>query len=494
MWTLRIHIPGYRLQEYSLLPGKNIIGRDKGNSIILDRPSISRQHAQIDYDSNNDTATLLDLSSTNGTFVNNQQINSRYTIQHRDTIHIGSVTIKVHHHTTKDSSTTAELSEGTHPITRELLLGALDLHTVLLYEVAERLNTITDLNKALTEVSSLLKKHMGADRCKIILKEQFDKLHELGFPKTIAQTAIDQKSTVIKYRDTETTSASAMLLRVRSALCTPVISNDEVIALIYMYKTNPESNSFTQSELEITIAISHQAALTIQRVILFSKLQKEQKLRQMFQRFISPQEVNYFLDEYQKDHETPKLKERYVSILFADIENSTALAEKLGAKGFGEILRQYYTTATEIVFKNRGIVKYLGDGILAVFGMTENTSQHEQEAVQTGLAILEAMSKLTNSFKHSVHTGIGVKTGPAVVGYVGPPQRLEFTVLGDAVNVAYSLQLHARPNRLLVGEITHQKIKEKYVTAKLPSIQVKGRNNLVEAYEIKNHTPQYSHA
>ena len=487
MWTLKIHIPGHKLQKYTLVSGKNVIGRDKTNGIVLDRPSISRKHAVITYNAEKDTASLQDLSSTNGTFVNSQQVSSHYPLQNQDTIQIGSVTLKVHKHVTQEKKNSTKLAEGTHPITKELILDSIDIHAGLLHEVAERLNTITDLTLALSEVSALLKKHMGADRCKIILKEQFNKLHELGFPKTIAQTAIDQKSATIKYSDSETTSASAMLLRVRSALCTPIISNDEVMALIYMYKTDPKSNSFTQPELEITITISHQAALTIQRVNLFAQLQEEQKLRQMFQRFISPQEVNYFLDEYQKEPEAPKLKERYVSVMFVDIENSTRLAEKLGVNGFGELLSQYYKVATEIIFQNKGIVKYLGDGILAVFGMTENTMKNEKQAVQSGLAILQKINDFKKNFNHTLNTGIGIKTGPAVVGYVGPPQRLEFTVLGDAVNVAYGLQTNARPNRLVVGSITYKKVEKKYVAEKIPSIKVKGRRDLVDAYEIKKH-------
>ena len=161
MWTINIHVPGQNLQEYTLTPGNNIIGRDKSNDIVLDRPSISRQHARINYDSDKDTASLQDLSSTNGTFVNNKQISSPYALQHQDIIHMGSATLKAHQHTTHETIHPEQLSEGTHPITKELLLGALDLHAVLLYEIAERLNTILDLNQALTEVASMIKKHMN---------------------------------------------------------------------------------------------------------------------------------------------------------------------------------------------------------------------------------------------------------------------------------------------------------------------------------------------
>ncbi|MBS1249433.1 MAG: Adenylate cyclase 2 [Chloroflexi bacterium] len=251
-----------------------------------------------------------------------------------------------------------------------------------------------------------------------------------------------------------------------------------------MYKTDPSSQPFTKTDLELTTAISHQAALTIQRVNLINQFHDEQKLRQVFQRFISPHEVDFFMDEYRKDGSPPALTQKYISILFIDIADSTGLAEDLGPQRFGDLLNHYYIIATDIIFQNKGVVRYIGDGILAVFGMTEESANHENRAVKTGFKILEDISSLQENFQTPILFGCGVNTGEAMVGYVGPQQRLEFTVLGDVVNTAHGLQLHARPNRLFIGNNTYQAIKEKYQARKLHPIKLKGRTHSVEVYEI----------
>jgi len=481
MWILKIHVPGNESLEYIIKPGKNSIGRDATNDIAIDKSSVSRQHARIDYSHSKENLLLRDLGSTNGTFVNDRQVNSPLYLQHQDIIGVGNAKLEVYEHTTEESP---QLTEGTHPFTKELLLYSLDVHAILLYEVSERLNTIFNLDEALTEVANLTQKYLGADRCKIILKNQFDKLPELGFPTTQARTTINQKSATLKFKNKKITRDSAMLLQVHAALCAPVITNDEVIALIYMYKTNPTAHPFTQADLQITTAISHQAALTIQRVNLINQFQKEQNLRQMFQRFISPQELDYFINVYQKEEEIPGLMEKNISVLFLDIADSTRLAENAGAKIFGDLLRRYYEIATDIIFQNRGIVRYFGDGILAVFGAMNEDTKHESRATKTGLGLLEKFSLLTEEFEHPINLGIGVNTGQAMVGYVGPQERLEFTALGDVVNIAHSFQFHSRPNRLLVGKNTFQAIEEKCQAQKLQPIKVKGRDKTVEVYEI----------
>lgn len=483
MWTLRIHIPGNTAFEYSPKPGINLIGRDSSNAIELNIHSVSRQHARLDYDQFKNTLQLHDLNSTNGTFLNNELLTSPTFLKHDDIIRVGNVTLKVIQHATEEKGA-SQLAEGSHPITRELLLVSLDTHAVLLAEVAERLNTILDLEEALTEVSSLIQKNLRADRCMIILKEQFNTLPELGFPTTLARATIKNKTANIKYENKKISSDSSLLLQVQSALCVPVMANKTVIALIYMYKTDPTAQPFTKTDLEITTAISHQAALTIQRVNLIKLFQEEQSLRQMFQRFISPHEIDFFMDEYKKRGSPPGLTKKGVSIMFVDIADSTSLANNLSPQNFGDLLSKYYLIGTKIIFQNRGVVRYIGDGILAVFGMTRESANHASDAVRAGLGILKKIKILQENYEDDIFLGIGINSGEAMVGYVGSQQRLEFTALGEVVNAAHSLQSHARPNRLLVGNETFETVKEEFQSKKLHPIKVKGRAKPIEIYEI----------
>jgi len=485
MWLLTIRVPGKEPQKYTLKPGGNTIGRHPNNDIVIAEPSASRQHSRIDYNRSTDTALLQDLTSTNGTYINRRRLSYTYRLQHLDMIRIGSSTINV---VIRGTDEPLDTVRGPQKFTRERLLEALDHHTVLMYQISERLNTVMNLSDCLEEIAFLMKQAMGADKCKVILKEQFDEMEDFGFPSTLAQSAITEKSAVVipdmAQSDAAQDSESATLLKIKSALCVPIMSENEIIGLIYMYKSRPDSRPFTNTDLQVAIAISHQAALTIQRVNLLNKVQQEQSLRQMFQRFVSPQEVDYVLRDYDLHGTLPGLKERRISVLFADIADSTGLAEAMGAQEFGKMLNNYYLAITDIIFGNSGVVRYLGDGVLSVFGMSDEKQNHKLKAVDAGIAILNRMKNISSEFDQPINLRLSVKSGRAVVGYVGTSERVEFTVLGDMVNVAKGMNPFADPNSIVVGNEVYKSLSNDFNMTKLDSIIVKGRKGQVKIYEV----------
>jgi adenylate cyclase len=338
----------------------------------------------------------------------------------------------------------------------------------------------------LRQVSSLIRRTMGADRCEVITAEQFDKLSELGFPTSIAQMAIEQKATVIiPDAETERLGESASLYRIRSALCVPIISGEDTLGLIYMYKTDPESRPFDQRDLQLAVAISHQAALTIQRMQLLEQVRQEQRIRELLQRFLSPPEAEFILQDYMKTGRLPELAERKATILFIDIADSTELAEDLGPKRFGEVLARFYQEMTDIIFETGGLLdKYMGDGIMSVFGITEFPGVPEVRAVQAGLRMLDQLEIINRDEGLTIQIGISVNTGPVMAGYLGTKQRVELTILGDTVNVASRLQAQARPNRLLVGPATVAGIVGHFNTQRIGAVTVKGRTKPIQVHEV----------
>jgi adenylate cyclase len=313
-------------------------------------------------------------------------------------------------------------------------------------------------------------------------------MEEFGFPSTLAQSAIVEKSAVVipdmAQSDAKSDSESATLLKIRSALCVPIMAENDVTGLIYMYKSKPDARPFTNTDLQVAIAISHQAALTIQRVNLLNKVQQEQSLRQMFQRFVSPQEVDYVLRDYDLHGTLPGLKERNISVLFADITDSTGLAETMGAQDFGKMLNKYYLEITNIIFEYFGVVRYLGDGVLSVFGMSDEKSNHKQKSVEASIDIVKRMQALSDEFDQPLNLRLSLKSGRAVVGYVGTSERVEFTVLGDLVNVAKGMNSFAGPNQILVGDQIYKSVSDQFTMKKLDSIIVKGRKGQVKIYEL----------
>jgi len=260
---------------------------------------------------------------------------------------------------------------------------------------------------------------------------------------------------------------------------------EEIAALIYVYKTRPQGSPFSQSDLQLAVAISHQAALTIQRTRLMVRIRKEQRLGQMLQRFLSSGEAEALSHEYLKSGRLPGLAEQNTTVLFADIRDSTQFAERLGAQRFGEILDRYYQEMTEIVFKHSGMLnKYLGDGLLAVFGAPRPQPDAGERAVSAALAMLDRIEAISKAEAEPIEIGIGINSGLCMAGYVGTEERAEFAVLGDMVNVANRLQTLARPNRVFIGPGTRQAVAEKFSIRPIGMVEVKGRTQPVDAFEV----------
>ncbi len=492
MWIVTIRSPKGEPREYVLKPGKTTIGQRSDSDIPLPDESASRSHAEIHFDPHDTSLVLVDLGSTNGTFVNRERISQPRRIGVEDQVRIGQHVLTLARRETepKPGAKTDSLP-GTQPLTRDLLLESLDHHAVLLYEVASRLNTVIDLDTALREVSDMMRVAMGADKCQVILAERFSQLHDLGFPVSIARLALDQRSAVIipDAQADPQLGKSTLLMRIRSAMCVPVMSGEKVVALIYVYKTRPLARPFDQNDLQLAVAISHQAALTIQRTRLLEHVRKEQRIRQLLQRFLSPPEAEYLLQDYLQTGSLPPLSEKSLTVLFADITDSTGLAERIGARRFSEILSRFYQQMTDVVFEQGGLLnKYMGDGVMAVFGVTTNRPNPEERAVRAALEMLNRLDSIQLAESEKIEMGVGVNSGAAMAGYVGTDERVEFTVLGDIVNVAQRLQMSARPNRVLVGPNTQQALAYqaagKFTLNSVGQLEIRGRVQGVEAFEV----------
>ena len=195
MWFLIIRAPSKRPVVYKIKPGKNVLGRKPDQDIVIIDKSASREHAEIFF--HGGQLIIYDLKSTNGTFVNRERLTKPRVLRPGDQIRIGLQIVTVSY---KDDESPNDLVAGfakTRALTRDLMLQSVDQHAVLLYEVSSRLNTILDLKTAMQEVSNLIRTSMGADKCEIIQSQDFAQLSELGFPASIAQQAINQRSVVI---------------------------------------------------------------------------------------------------------------------------------------------------------------------------------------------------------------------------------------------------------------------------------------------------------
>ena len=466
MWNLIIHIPDSFPKPYELGNGKTSIGRAVTNDIVLEDEAASRHHAEIRADEAEEKISIVDLDSTNGTFVNHERISGERVLKPNDTIRIGQVIINVLW--PGDEQEIKQGVAGTHLFTRELLLEAVDQHAVLLYDVARKLNFATSLKMIVDELTVLVRHSMGVQTCRIIMKEKFGDL----------QGAIGAEPAIraIQNRTAEVSPTEMFV---------PILSEDEVLALMYLKKERPGTRAFTRNHLQIAVAISHQASLTIQRMNLLEKVRKEEQVRQLFTRFVSPSEVKLLLKNYLDTGELPALHEEKVTVMFADIAESIGMGEKMGVKRFAEVLNQFYNDSADVIFKHSGMLKYLGDGVMAIFVDVPGEPAPEVRAILSGRELLGRI-KTTGHLvlNQRVILGVSINTGVAMVGYIGTRERAEFNALGDVVNVVFRMQQYARPNRIVVGPATVAAIVDTYPIQRIGAVNIKGRERELQVYEV----------
>lgn len=181
---------------------------------------------------------------------------------------------------------------------------------------------------------------------------------------------------------------------------------------------------------------------------------------------------------------------RLVTILFADLRDSTAMAEALDAEAVVELLNAYVGALADCVFAQHGMLdKFMGDGLMAIFGLLEHGDDGAAAAARAARQMLGAIAAVNRArgVDRPVRFGVGIHTGPAVVGAIGVPQRLDFTAVGDTVNTAARLQELTKEHRseVIVSRQTAERLPSaEFRLIALGSAPIRGRTEAVELYAL----------
>jgi len=181
-------------------------------------------------------------------------------------------------------------------------------------------------------------------------------------------------------------------------------------------------------------------------------------------------------------------KKQIVSVLFADIKGFSLLAELMDPEECVEILNAYLAIGVDAVLEFGGMVdKFQGDCLMAVFA-DDGCNDHERRAVNCAFAIREAVRHLEipQLLSGRVQIGIGINTGVAMVGCVGSDKRMDYTAIGDVVNVAHRFQTLSLPDQIIISESTWRGVGEEVEAECLGDLQLKDPNALVHAYSVKS--------
>src|SRR5215831_5426733 len=172
---------------------------------------------------------------------------------------------------------------------------------------------------------------------------------------------------------------------------------------------------------------------------------------------------------------------RPITVLFADIAGSTAIAERLDPEDWTTIVGKALAEMSHTVERFGGTVaRLMGDGVLAFFGAPVAHEDDPERAVRSGLEMVQAIDRLDTGLR----VRVGVNTGPVVVGVVGTDTAHEYTAMGDAVNVAARMQAAARPGSVLVTSATYRFVAPLVDAVDVGLLELKGKTDAVHAYEV----------
>ena len=167
------------------------------------------------------------------------------------------------------------------------------------------------------------------------------------------------------------------------------------------------------------------------------------------------------------------------------------MSEKMSAQQVSEFLNEYFNEMEPIITSYNGIInKFIGDAIMAVFGEPIQDENHAVNAVKCGYAMLKKVEKLKKRWEREhkpvIDIGVGINTGEVFVGNIGSVNRMEYTVIGDTVNLASRLESYNKmyKTKMLIGVTTYKAVKNIADVLKIPEVQIRGKANKIDIYEV----------
>jgi adenylate cyclase len=377
----------------------------------------------------------------------------------------------------------------------------------VLYEISRQLSSIHDFHELLDKIMDLILMVIDADHGFLILtdgekgddlnpvvvksKKEPEKPRELKASRTILRKVIQDKVALLTSNamaDTRLDHGKSLFIQqIRSAICVPLWQKGRIIGVIQLESVRLE-NQFDQDDLELLKAISSQMALVIEQASLNQQIREEERMRNRLERFHSPQIIEMILKGGQETKDNiMEPKDLTATILFTDINGFTRLSEHMPPREINMLLNRYFSRMTDIIFAHDGTLdKYIGDGLMAVFGAPMEKKDDPERAILAALEMRSELSKMMASVDPAKRFTIrsGINTGRVVGGNIGSPRRMDYTVIGDPVNVASRLESIAQPNQILIGEETFRLVKDRFNVREVGLRKVKGRSSQIMVYEV----------
>ncbi len=517
-----------------LLSGGDVsIGRSSENGIVLNDFSVSRRHALLSE--RGGVWTIEDLKSTNGVKVNDE-FAPKSPLKADDVVSVGTFTLYVREQSTTKSIAAKSISDSSSTFVRSIAdfnldynleatgtgVGVTDVAGTLagrhpapekarekifeiLVQVARTLIEAPDVDQILSKVVDLLFDFLPAERAVVVLREDSGRLvatlaRQRGragseatetFSHTIVETVVRERVAILTSDaltdDRFEAGQSIRIQQIRSAMCVPLWNREHVIGALHV-DTPLKTGTFTADDLDLLTALGNFAAVAIERARLQGRIAKEERIRERLARYHSPGVVEEIVSEGPAGVE--KVRTRDVTVFFADIVGFTTAAETMAPEDLSLFLETVFTFAADAIFEQGGTLdKFIGDAVMAFFGAPIPQPDHPRRAVAAAAKLIESLKAWNvgrvGRGESPVAVRVGVNTGHAVVGDIGSDRRVDYTVLGNTVNVAARLESSvAGPNEIVVGEETAHRAGDAFVFEPLGEKRLKGLTKGLRAFRV----------
>jgi adenylate cyclase len=551
MALLKITDASGRQWEYAFLTqGPCTIGRAPDNTVVLDDPRASRYHAHI-KPGDDGTFTLVDGAVINGelrrsankVFVNGGP-HYEYQLKNGDRITIGASSLRFEQRAEERTTdvryddkplghtqlvvsandvmqtvlhkSAENLSVATTSQSRDKVLEALQRKANILsalYEMSKTLGSVFDLEAIFAKATDVIFRSTPADRVVALLAEgngtenpEDVKLNpiamrardeslnnharKLSIGRTITRKVMRDRVALLSQdaaSDEEFAGVDSIVSQgVRSTICAPLVGESRVHGAIYADRLDPFA-AFKPDDLELISAVAAQTAIAVENARAHERLAREEVARANYSRFLP----EYVVKQMLENPESFKLGgvNQTITILFADIRGFTRISEHAPPEKIVGLLNRYFSAMTDIIFAHGGTLdKYLGDGLMALFGAPTTTPEDASNALNAAVAmqrrLLGINIELRDEGLAEVGVGIGLHTGEVTVGYIGSERRSEYTAIGDSVNTASRLESNAKGGQILISEATAKAARSRYKLHPRDPITVKNREQPVILWEV----------
>jgi adenylate cyclase len=484
--------------RFQLEPGRTVtIGRSPQCELIVPDPSVSRRHAELE-------ATvaglrLRDLASANGTTLNGGRVTDKVAVP-EDVVTFGGIAFRVRAADAADDeplpdgvkvrTLTAVPTTAGHPRKEVVLERLLAVVAGLSGEFA--------LDTLLGEVVALAFDQVDADRAALLLATEAGGLdlaaglNRVGdavpvVPRAIADRAMAERTAVITASaqdDDRFRSGSVVLQAVRSAICVPLLAGDRVLGVLYT-DTITRAAPFDDDEARALHAFAGLAAVAIARVRFAEEARREREVRTTFERYFAPGVAAAIA--HAPEQVALGGARLPVAVLFTDIRGFTGLVERLAPEEVAALLGDYFGVVVDAVFEQEGTLdKFIGDAAMAVWGAPLpmlDAADRALRAARTVLAELAIVNaRRTGEGRPTIPVGLGLSYGEVFAGNIGSERRLEYTVVGDAVNVASHLCQSAAAGEILLSAELAERLGSREGLVEQESVELKGRSSGIRVW------------